>query len=48
MLATFVNCEINPGNFVQKFCKESIYCNDKYVLEKDGASKGSAGEDGTS
>jgi hypothetical protein len=30
MLATFVNCDqINPGNFVQKFCEKNLYCCDK-------------------
>jgi hypothetical protein len=38
MLATFVNCEINPGNFVQKLCEESIYCYDKY-LKKMGQAR---------
>jgi hypothetical protein len=38
MLAIFVSCEINPGNFVQKFCEESINCYDKY-LKKMGQAR---------
>jgi hypothetical protein len=39
MLATFVNCDqINPGNFVQKFCEENICCYDKY-LKKMGQAR---------